>query len=89
MGLRKIFTTYAIINIEDLDKVDFLKQEKLLQTLLEKNLLDPPTQFVLKWDTEPTFITDNTVVPDAAYSHKDFLELMNTSTWSNPEPEFG
>ena len=89
MGLRKAFTTYAIINIEDLDKVDFSQVGETSADTIRKNLLDPPTQFVLKWDTEPTFITDNTVVPDAAYSHKDFLELMNTSTWSNPEPEFG
>jgi len=86
MSLRKTFTKYAIIKIEDLTKVDFSQVGETSADTVRKNLLDPPTQFVLKWDTQPSFITDGTVVPDALYTHKECLELMATDVWSPLEP---
>ena len=88
MALRKIFTTYAVVKLEDLDKVDFSQVGETSADTVRKNVLDPPTQFLLKWDNEPTFITDGTIIPDALYNHKECIELLNTSTWSNSEPEF-
>ena len=86
MSLRKIFTTYAIIKIEDLAKIDFSQVGETSADTIRKNLSDSPTQFVLKWDTEPTFITNGEVIPDALYTHAVCLELMNTDAWSSPEP---
>ena len=88
MKLRKAFQTYGVIRIEDLSKVDFSQVGETSVDTIRKNLLDPPTQFLLKWDTEPTFIEDGTVIPDGLYTHEECLELMNTETWSLPEPEF-
>ena len=85
--IKKIFETYSIIKIEDLPSVDFSQVPESADSV-RKNLLDPPTQFLLKWDNEPTFITDGTIIPDALYNHKECIELLNTSTWSNSEPEF-
>jgi len=85
MNLRKAFTTYAIINIEDLDKVDFSQVGETSRDTIRKNLLGPPTQFILKWDTEPTFITNGTIVPDNTYTHKECLELMTGEDWTDPD----
>jgi len=85
MELRGIFQTYAIINIEDLDKIDFSQVGETSVDTVRKNLLDPPTKFGLKWDTQPTFITNGTVVPDATYNHDECLEVMKTLEWSNPD----
>ncbi len=89
MKLKKAFQTYGVIRIEDLSKIDFSQVGESSLDTIRKNVLDPPTQFLLKWDTEPTFIADGTVIPDGLYTHEECLELMNTETWSLPEPEFG
>lgn len=86
MSLRKTFTKYAIIKIEDLTKVDFSQVGETSADTIRKNLLDPPTQFVLKWDTEPSFITNGEIIPDALYTYAECLELMATDAWSLPEP---
>ncbi len=86
MSLKKVFTTYAIINIEDLDKVDFSQVGETSVDTIRKNLLDPLTQFILKWDVEPTFITDGTIIPDNTYTHKECLELMTDENWTSPNP---
>lgn len=86
MKLRKAFQTYGIIRIEDLSKVDFSQVGETSADTVRKNLLDPPTQFILKWDVEPTFITDGTIVPDTTYTHKECLEVMQTTEWSEQDP---
>jgi hypothetical protein len=87
MKLRKAFQTYGVIRIEDLSKVDFSQVGEDSSDTIRKNVLDPPTQFVLKWDSEPDFITDGTVIPDGLYTHEECVELMVTEVWSIPEPE--
>jgi hypothetical protein len=42
------------------------------------------SQFVLKWEIEPTFITDGTIVPLQTLSHSECLTLMSTPEWSEP-----
>ena len=86
--IKKIARVYSIVNLEDLDKVDFSQVGETSADTVRKNVLDPPTKFVLKWDNEPTFITDGTIVPDATYTHEQCLELMQTPEWSSPN-EFG
>jgi len=86
MSLRKIFTTYATIKIEDLTKVDFSQVGETSADTIRIDVLDPPTQFVLKWDTEPSFITNGEIIPDALYTHAECLELMATDAWSPLEP---
>ncbi len=78
--------TYAIIRIDDLPKVDFSQVGETSQDTVRKNILTPPTQFVLKWSTEPTFIADGTIIPDGLYTHQECLDLMATAEWSEPMP---
>jgi hypothetical protein len=75
------FEHYAIININDLDNVDFTQIGETSSETIRKSL--DGTMFVLKWETMPTFITDGTIVPLQVLSHQECLELMQTSEWTN------
>ena len=75
------FEHYAIININDLDNVDFTQIGETSFDTIRKSLDE--TMFVLKWETMPTFITDGTIVPLQVLTHEECLELMNTSEWTN------
>jgi len=76
--------TYAIINIADLGNIDFSQVGETDENTIRKSLDE--TQFVLKWNTEPTFIADGTVVPLQTLTHDEALALMATAEWSEPIP---
>lgn len=76
--------TYAIIDINDISKVDFSQVEQNSAETVRKSL--DGSQFVLKWEIEPTFITDGTIVPFQILSHSECLTLMSTPEWSEPDP---
>tara|TARA_R110002110_G_scaffold171380_2_gene373836 strand:- start:389 stop:655 length:267 start_codon:yes stop_codon:yes gene_type:complete len=84
--VKAVHDTYATIALGDLGNVDFSQVGETSSATIRKNLSTPPTEFVLKWNTEPTFITDGTIVPIATYTHAQCLTLMATSTWSLPDP---
>jgi len=72
--------TYAIIDINDLLKVDFTQVGQTSADTVRKSL--DSSKFVLKWEQIPTFITDGTIVPLQILTHSECLDLMNTSEWS-------
>jgi len=78
--------TYAVINLTDIDKIDFAQIGETSVFTIRKSLDD--TQFVIKWKNgyTPTFITDASVVPVGTYTHAEILELMQTPAWSEPMP---
>ncbi len=80
----RIADTYAIINIADLPNIDFSQVGETDENTIRKSLDD--SQFVLKWNTEPTFISDGTVVPVQTLTHDEALALMATPEWSEPIP---
>jgi len=80
----RIADTYAIINIADLSNIDFSQVGETDENTIRKSLDE--TQFVLKWNTEPTFITDGTVVPLQTLTHEEALVLMASAEWSEPIP---
>jgi hypothetical protein len=80
----RIADTYAIINIADLVNIDFSQVGETDENTIRKSLDE--TQFVLKWNTEPTFITDGTVVPVQTLTHEEALVLMASAEWSEPIP---
>tara|TARA_R110000824_G_C14948894_1_gene650704 strand:- start:332 stop:595 length:264 start_codon:yes stop_codon:yes gene_type:complete len=86
MPVKGIFETYAIISIEDINKVDFSQVGETSLDTVRKNFIPTPTEFVLKWNTEPTFITDGTILPIQIYTHTQCLALMQTLEWNGPEP---
>jgi hypothetical protein len=74
------FEHYAIININDLDNVDFTQIGETSFDTIRKSLDE--TMFVIKWETEPDFITDGTIVPLQVLTHEECLELMDTPEWT-------
>ena len=80
----RIAETYAIISTTDIDNVDFAQVPEKNNQYLRYSL--DGTEFVIKWNTEPTFIADGTVVPVETLTHKQALTLMATSAWSEEIP---
>jgi hypothetical protein len=74
--------TYAIININDLDNVDFSQVIQTSADTVRKSLDE--SKFVLKWNETPQFITDGSVVPLEILTHSECLDLMETPEWSKP-----
>ena len=74
--------TYAVINITDLELIDFSQIEETSSNTIRKSIDE--TQFVIKWTQEPTFIADGKVIPVGIYTHAECLELMDTPAWSQP-----
>ncbi len=81
----RIADTYAIINIADLGNIDFSQVGETDENTIRKSLDE--TQFVIKWNTEPTFIADGTVAPLQTLTHDEALVLMASAEWSEPLPE--
>ena len=78
------FEHYAIINTSDLSNIDFSQIGETSADTLRYNLAQ--TEFVIKWNTTPTFISDGSVVPVSELTHAEALALMATAEWSEPEP---
>ena len=49
MQVKGVFQTYATISLNDLSKIDFSQIGETSEDTIRKNVLDPPTQFVIKW----------------------------------------
>jgi hypothetical protein len=76
--------TYAIISIADLANIDFAQIGETNENTIRKSLDE--TEFVIKYNTEPTFISDGTVIPLQELTHQEALVLMDTSAWSEETP---
>ena len=80
----RIAETYAIINIADLPSIDFSQVGETDETTIRKSL--DQSQFVIKYNDEPTFIADGSVVPVQTLTHEQALVLMASAEWSEPIP---
>ena len=77
--------TYATISIDDLAKIDFSQIGENSADTLRRSL--DLTQFVIKWNAEPTFIENELVIPIEVYSHSSVLILMASAEWSEPDTD--
>ena len=75
---------YAILNIADLDSVNFNEVITTSKETVRKNVAE--TQFVIKYLVTPTFISDGSVTPISVLEHDACLSLMETDTWTDPNP---
>ena len=77
--------TYVVVNITDLNLVDFVQVSESSASTIRKSIDE--TQFTLKWvDAHtPTFIIDGTITPVGTYDHHAMLELMATPAWTSEE----
>ena len=77
--------TYCIIKIEDLDNIDFSQVFQTSAQTIRKSL--DGNFFVIKYNDEPTFIKDGTVMPNQFLTHAEAVLLMSTIFWSEPIEE--
>ena len=82
--MLKTFNTYAIIQATDLSSIDFSQIGETSADTLRYNLAG--TEFVIKWNSIPSFIADGSVVPVSILTHAEALAVMATAEWSEPEP---
>ena len=75
---------YAILNIGDLDKVNFNEVITTSKETIRKSIDE--SQFLIKYFITPEFIKDNTVTPISVMNHEDCLTLMATAAWTDPNP---
>lgn len=76
--------TYAIISISDLKLIDFSQIDETSKDTIRLN--NEQTQFVIKWEEiEPSFISDETVIPLEVLNHSKCSDLMETSEWTEEE----
>ena len=71
---------YATINIADLPLIDFSQIGETDENTIRKSL--DLTEFIIKYNTLPTFIVDGSIVPLQIMTHDEALVLMNTLDWS-------
>ena len=75
--------TYQIINISDLNNIDFTQVYETSAETIRKSIDE--SLFTIKWSTEPSFIADETVVPVGTYNHAEMLVIMDTDTWTSDD----
>ena len=82
---NRIAETYATISITDLGLIDFSQIHETSAETIRKSLDE--TEFIIKYDAVPTFISDGSVEILQAMNHDEALQLMATDEWSEPIPE--
>ena len=76
--------TYTIIDIADLNSVDFSEVHETSAATIRKSIDE--TKFVMEYDETPSFVTDGTITPLATLNHSEALELMASEDWTSSEP---
>ena len=75
--------TYAICDVAtDLPNIDFSQIGETSSSTIRKSLDE--TLFIIKWNTEPTFIENGTVIPSLILTHSEALTEMDSPEWTEP-----
>tara|TARA_R110002050_G_C8823369_1_gene504592 strand:+ start:755 stop:1018 length:264 start_codon:yes stop_codon:yes gene_type:complete len=75
--------TYNTILLQDLNKIDFTQIEETSDKTIKKSVDE--TEFVIKWETQPSFLTDESVTPLGTYNYQEILILLETDFWASKE----
>ena len=81
---KRIAETYATISTTDLGLIDFSQIHETSAETIRKSLDE--TEFVIKYDAVPSFISNGEVEILQAMNHDEALQLMATEKWSKPLP---
>ena len=77
---------YAVINLENTDKVIFSQVNQSSAQTMRRNLAN--TEGLLSWSVTPSFITNGSLpIVGEIMTHEQALELMATDAWSEDMPE--
>ena len=80
--MKTNFTIYATILMSDIAKIDFTQIGQTSERTVRASL--DSKEFVIKYNTIPSFIQDGSVVPVNLYTYKEILVLMQSPEWSEP-----
>tara|TARA_B100000963_G_scaffold351677_1_gene363622 strand:- start:29 stop:286 length:258 start_codon:yes stop_codon:yes gene_type:complete len=80
---NRIAETYATISTSDLALIDFSQIHETSENTIRKSLDD--SQFVIKYNQKPSFISNGSVVPLRVMTHSEASMLMRTPAWSIEE----
>ena len=75
---------YAIINISDLTNINFNEIAETGQNTIRRSIDE--TKFLIKYNSEPSFILNGNVTPLQTMSHAQCLALLADSDWTPDEP---
>ena len=81
---KRIAETYATISIIDLNEIDFSQIHETSAETIRKSLDE--SEFIIKYDAVPSFISDGSVEILQAMNHEEALQLMASEEWSEPLP---
>jgi len=81
---NRIAETYATISITDLELIDFSQIHETSAETIRKSLDE--SEFIIKYDAVPSFISDGSVEILQAMNHEEALQLMASKEWSEPLP---
>jgi len=81
---KRIAETYATIRIADLGLIDFSQIHETSAETIRKSIDE--SEFVIKYDAVPSFISDGSVDILQAMNHEEALQLMASEEWSEPLP---
>lgn len=79
--MKTNFKTYAIISIDDLNKIVFEQTGVTSRDTIRRSI--DLTQFLIAWDSEPEFIENGDVIPIGQYDHAEIKEILNTDEWTD------
>ena len=78
-------TTYIKINIsDDTSKVDFSQVNTTSSQTMRRNVAN--TEAIISYNVEPSFITNNSLIPLQKMNHSECLALLATPEWTPEEP---
>ena len=77
---------YAVINLENTDKVIFSQVNQSSAQTMRRNLAN--TEGLLSWSTEPSFITNSSLpIVGSVMTQTEALTMLAGSDWTEPMPE--
>lgn len=75
---------FMIINVSDLDNIDFTKVLETSKTTVRKSVDE--TKTFVKWNGDtPQTILDLTT-KEGPYTHQQMLAILDTPEWKKPQP---
>jgi hypothetical protein len=76
---------YIVFNVSELDKIDF---NEVLETSVDtlRKSVDEQLTFV-KYNGEMPYSVEQLETKQGPYSHYEFLYILDTEVWNNPNKE--
>ena len=75
---------FMIFNVSELNKIDFTQVYETSQDTVRKSVNE--TKTFVKWNGAIPSSVNTLTTKEGPYIYNEFLEILSTPEWSNPEP---